>query len=102
MKSLYLISIIFMPLFFVHAHAKDELSGQGIMAVSKMAGACGILYSMIHFQKTTKLPGGNEFVTRFWATEAARLGLTMQQYSDRCNNSLSTYQELWNALGELQ
>src|SRR5690606_7956031 len=48
------------------AHAADDLSPQGLLSVAKMAGACGILDSMIQLQRTTKLPGGEEFVTRFW------------------------------------
>jgi hypothetical protein len=55
--------------------AQNELSSQGILAIAKMAGACGILDSMIQMQKTTKMPGGDEFVTRFWSVEAARLGM---------------------------
>ncbi len=76
----------------------DGQSAQEIMAVSKVAGACGILDSMLHFQKTTKMSGGNEFTTRFWVAEAARLGLSMQQYSDRCNKAITTYDKFWKAL----
>jgi len=47
------------------AYAEDNLSGQEVMAMSKIAGACGILDSMIYFQKTTKMPGNDDFVTRF-------------------------------------
>jgi len=76
----------------------DGQSAQEIMAVSKIAGACGILDSMLHFQKSTKMPGGDEFAARFWATEAARLGLSVQQYSDQCNNAVTTYDSFWKAL----
>lgn len=76
----------------------DGQSAQEIMAVSKIAGACGILDSMLHFQKTTKMPGGDEFATRFWVAEAARLGLSIEQYSDQCNKAITTYDKLWKAL----
>lgn len=79
------------------ATAQSDLSPRHLLSVAKMAGACGILDSMIQLQKTTKLPGGDEFVVRFWSTEAARLGLTVQQLSDTCNRSVTTYDRLWSA-----
>jgi hypothetical protein len=36
-------------------------------------------------------------LSRFWAVEAARLGMSVEQLSDRCNRSISTYDRLWNA-----
>ena len=96
---------IFSLLFFLiigHAHAEDDLSGQGVMAMSKITGACGILDSMIYFQKTTQMPGGDDFVSRFWVAEAARLGLSMQEYSDRCNKSIAAYNKLWEAMESTQ
>ena len=79
----------------IDAWLKNELRGE---AVSKIAGACGILDSMLYFQKTTKMSGGDEFVVRFWTVEAARLGLSMQQYSDKCNQSITLYDKFWKAL----
>lgn len=40
------------------ASAQDDLSAQGILAIGKMTGACGIMDSMIQFQKTTRMEGG--------------------------------------------
>lgn len=98
MNQTKLLSLLFL-LFTLSSHANaDGQSAQEIMAVSKIAGACGILDSMLHFQKTTKMPGGEEFTVRFWATEAARLGLTMQQYSDQCNGAITSYDKFWKAL----
>lgn len=79
------------------AHAQDDLSARGLLSVAKMAGACGVLDSMIQLQKTTKLPGGDDFVVRLWSTEAARLGLTVQQLSEKCNQSVAAYNRLWSA-----
>lgn len=81
------------------ATAQSELSPRHLLSVAKMAGACGILDSMIQLQKTTKLPGGDDFVVRFWSTEAARLGMTVQQLSDTCSRSIATYDRLWSAAG---
>ncbi len=77
------------------ASAQEEISLQALMAVSKMAGACGILDEMIHFQEITKMSGGDDFVARFWGAEAARLGLSMQQYSEQCDQALLAYGRFW-------
>lgn len=81
----------------IPAPAQNELSAQGILATAKFAGACGILDSMINFQKTTRMAGGDEFVARFWALEATRLGLSVKEMSDRCDQSIIAYDKLWRA-----
>lgn len=96
-KSLLILALS-LTLFSFQANAAEGQSAQEIMAVSKIAGACGILDSMLYFQKTTKMSGGDEFVVRFWTAEAARLGLSMQQYSDKCNQSITLYDKFWKAL----
>ena len=60
-----------------------------------MTGACGVLDSVIDFQSKTKMLGGNEFVARFWAVEAARLGYSVQELSDVCDRSITIYDRLW-------
>ncbi|MDG6348577.1 hypothetical protein QAA18_07445 [Luteimonas sp. 8-5] len=82
----------------VPASAQNEPSGQGLLVVAKMTGACGILNSMIQFQTSTQMAGGEEFVARFWNVEAARLGLTVQQLSDQCDESIGAYDRIWKAL----
>lgn len=79
------------------ASAQNELTAQGMLATAKFAGACGILDSIINFQKTTRMPGGDDFVARFWSVEAARLGLSVQALSDRCDQSIIAYDKLWKA-----
>lgn len=86
----------------ISVSAQDEgISVQGMLATSKIAGACGILDSLIQFQSTTKMQGGNEFVTRFWAVEAARQGLTVEQLAERCNQAISVYDKFWNIAGKM-
>jgi len=82
--------------------AADKLSPQAVLAVAKMAGACGILDSLIQQQKSTKLPGGNEFVARFWSAEATQLGYSVQQLSDICSKSVAAYDRLWAAVEHAQ
>lgn len=84
--------------FAVSVRAQNEATPQGLLAIAKMAGVCGILDSQIAFQGTTQMPGGNDFVVRFWAVEATRLGMSMQQYSDQCSESISAYDRLWMAM----
>lgn len=76
------------------ALAEEELTAQGIMAISKMTGMCGVMDSMVHFQNTTKLAGGDDFVARYWHAEAARLGLTVKQLSDHCDEVMQKYGDL--------
>lgn len=79
------------------AAAESTISVRGMLAMAKIAGANGILDSQLHFQKTTRLDGGEQFVFRFWSTEATRLGKTLKEYSDQCNQAISGYDKLWQA-----
>lgn len=55
-----------------------------ILASAKVAGGCTILLQMFEFQKSTLMPGGDEFLARFIGMEAARLGITPPQYFQTC------------------
>ena len=77
--------------------AQNDLSAQRTLATAKFAGACGILDSMINFQQSTRMLGGDDFVSRFWAVEAARLGLSVKDLSGRCDQSIITYDKLWKS-----
>lgn len=48
------------------SHAGEDSALREMLVIGKMPGACGILDPMIHFQDTTEMPGGEEFVARFW------------------------------------
>ena len=103
MKSLQNIAIAVALVFATTAQSwaqEEGMSVQGMLATAKYAGACGILDSLVHFQKTTKMNGGDEFVARFWTVEAARLGLTVQQLSDRCNEAIKAYGTFWDIAGQ--
>jgi hypothetical protein len=93
------VTAFFAILFIANcAKAEQVVEPQGILVVAKMAGACGILDSMIDFQAKTKMSGGNEFVTRFWEVEATRLGMSVKQLSDQCNGAVSAYDKVWSAM----
>lgn len=82
----------------LQVHAEENISGQEVLSTAKIAGACGILDSMIHFQKTTKMAGGDEFVSRFWAVEAARRGMSVQKMSEQCDGAVTLYDKLWKSM----
>ena len=79
--------------------AQNDQSLPKVLATAKMAGACGILDQLVVFQGTTKLPGGDDFVARFWATEAARLGMSVKQMSDTCDRAVAGYDPIMKAAG---
>lgn len=84
------------------AMANDDVSPRHALAVAKMAGACGVLDSLIQFQKTTRMEGGESFVLRFWKLEAARLGMSVEGLSQRCDESIANYRVLWDASGDVK
>jgi len=78
-KSVSLLGSVAVLFSILPLSANEALSGQGILATAKLAGVCGIVDSMIHFQTTTKMIGGDDFVARFWSVEATRLGFSVEQ-----------------------
>lgn|SRR5690606_38548439 len=84
------------------AASSNDISMQGVLAIAKQTGACGILQSMSAFQASTKLDGGDAFIVRFWSTEAARLGKSPEQYVKDCQSSIDAYDKLWQLSGELE
>lgn len=77
------------------ANAEDNVV-HDMMVVSKMAGACGVAQQMANFQRTTQMPGGDEFVARFWKMEFARLGVTQKEYITNCERSFELYKNYWD------
>jgi hypothetical protein len=86
----------------VPSNAADDSSEKGPLSVAKMAGGCAMLNSMIQLQKTTKLPGGDEFVSRFWSVEAARLGYSVDKLSSMCRLSEAAFNRMWAAADSKQ
>jgi len=95
MKTAYLLAALF--LITPTVATTQEMSMEQILAISKIAGACGSMNQMINFQTQTKLEGGDKFVVRFWETESARLGNTLEQMSSQCDNALNIYDNLYKA-----
>jgi hypothetical protein len=80
----------------------DTLDVQGLMVISKMTGICGVLSQMVQFQETTKMPGGAEFIARFWNTEFARLDMPRETFLKNCKGSISAYDRLRETLETLE
>jgi hypothetical protein len=76
------------------ANAGDEASMQDMLLVSKMTGACGVMQQMAAFQSSTEMPGGSEFIKRFWQTEFARLGKSQETFLKECEGSIAAYNQL--------
>lgn len=75
-------------------------SFQAALASAKFLGGCGILSQMAGFQQSTKMNGGDEFITRFMSTEAARLGVSVEKYMEACRQAGEYYQLLFDASAE--
>ena len=67
-----------------------------LMLTSKWAGMCGMYGSMIQFQDSTKMPGGDEFLERFIKMEMARLDTTFVEFARSCKKSVETYDSYYN------
>ncbi len=81
--------------------ASEDLDMRYVLSVAKMAGACGILDESLHFQAVTKMPGGDDFVERFWRTETARLGMSIEDFMKKCNEVVQAYEFFWAAAEEI-
>lgn len=97
LRSLLVIGVIILP-FSSSIAAEEGMDPQALLAIAKIAGACGIMDQMIDFQKKTKMQGGDEFVTRFWQTESARLGNTVEQMSVDCDKAITVYDRFRKAI----
>lgn len=73
------------------AVAEEDFSMQSLMALGKLTGLCGIFTSQLIFQDSTIMPNGDEFLVRYWTTEAARLGMTLEELGSTCKTSVEKY-----------
>lgn len=93
-KILAFLSLVFFYSISFAAET-DKAHTRAPLAIAKIAGTCGVMDEMIDFQKKGELEGGDEFVTRFWKTEATRQGKTLQQFSDDCSKAIILYNKMW-------
>lgn len=77
------------------AFAKNEPSMREVLSVANMTGVCMVLQSMSDYQATNKLAGGDEFIDKFWTSEAAKLGKKPEQFVKDCQITIDGYEKLW-------
>ncbi|GAA5647887.1 hypothetical protein [Vibrio proteolyticus] len=84
----------------VHASEEsDQTDDLKLMLISaKMHGACGLVHQMANFQNSTQLAGGDEFISRFVATELARLNMTGEEFLSSCDKAASYYKYYMNLM----
>ncbi|WP_097303845.1 hypothetical protein [Pseudomonas chlororaphis] len=80
------------------AEEKAKESVTDVLVAAKFSGGCGILVQMASFQKSTKMPGGDDFLERFLKTESARTGFTVSRYLELCQQSAQVYQTYYDEL----
>jgi len=73
-----------------------------LLVVGKMTGNCGIFDLQLSFLESTELEGGANFFARFWNYEAARLGMTLEEYTEQCVKHTQTYREQYELFDSFQ
>ena len=66
-----------------------------MLVLGKAAGMCGLFRQMILFQEATQMEGGDDFIVRFYQTEAARLGKTTEEFGTTCIDVTNKYGEYY-------
>lgn len=79
------------------ASAGDASIVQDMALASKFAGVCGVMQQMATFQKSTQMPGGDQFIERFWKTEFARLGKSQETFLRECEGAIAIYDKIMAA-----
>ncbi len=68
------------------------------VAAAKLTGACGVLQSLVNFQTTTRMNGGDAFTVRFVRMEVERLGMTVDDYFQSCKQAIAISDRVASAL----
>ena len=102
MMKLLTLSLCAFLLCAITSAQADGVSPQGALMVANVAGECDVLYSMVEFQKKNNINGGQEYVAKFWASEAAKMNLTVDQLSARCEKTAAAYDKLYNSSAPAQ
>lgn len=96
MKTLF--SLLFILFISTNSFANKNSELENILIVSKVTGTCGVFKQLSYFQSTTQMKGGDEFLVRFFNTEATRLGKTLPQMLEECNESVRLYTSLMKSV----
>ena len=91
--SFLLLIFVFSPIVYSDDDQESSDFARGLLATGKFSGGCGIFKLQIEFQENTQLAGGSEFIARFWTTEAARLGMSLEEYAEQCKTVVQSYKD---------
>lgn len=95
MAAVFTAALTLPPVVAAESRANDLAV---LLVAAKHTGMCGVFAQMSAFQASTQMPGGDEFVLRFLATEVARMGTDEQQFLSRCETTTALYQSTMEAL----
>ncbi|ECE6903280.1 hypothetical protein DUB92_23395 [Salmonella enterica subsp. diarizonae] len=74
---------------------KDLKFANDMLVTAKVAGMCGTFKQMFAFQEETQMPGGDEFMNRFLATELARLNMSSETFIKQCQDATNIYSKYY-------
>ncbi|MCD1125341.1 hypothetical protein LPW36_04760 [Jinshanibacter sp. LJY008] len=93
--KLLIVSSLLLVSFSVLADSSQEESDMkafnDAIVNARFAGTCAAYKQMADFQTATQMPGGDEFINRFGATEVARLGMTIPEFTALCEKAINNY-----------
>jgi hypothetical protein len=91
MKKLIIVLLMFSSFVSANEDQEGNEFAMGLLATGKLTGNCGIFKLQLDFQDNTKLKGGEDFLARFWTMEAARLGMSLEEFVDGCHKIVAKY-----------
>ena len=95
-----LVATFFCLTFVLSVHANEDNEPLiNLLVASKATGMCGNIQQMVAFQESTQMDGGDEFISRFVSTEAARLGKTVPEFVAQCDSAIAIYTQTMKDLG---
>ena len=98
-----IIAIWLLTFFSTHSFAQEQTESGAdyalqLMSLGKLTGNCGIFRAQVVFQEETVLDNGDEFLSRYWTMEAARLGKTLEEYVQYCLTYMNEYTEQYELI----
>ena len=87
-------ALIFMSFSVSASQDQDKKMFNDAIVNASWAGTCSAYKQIEDFQKATQMPGGDEFLRRFGATEIARLGTTPEKFIELCAKAIQNYNDM--------
>jgi hypothetical protein len=100
MKNLIIVFLMLSSFTYANEDQEGNDFAMDLLATGKLTGNCGIFKLQLDFQDNTKLKGGGEFLARFWTMEAARLGMPLEEFVNKCHKVVAKYDVYFTMFGE--